>query len=84
MKSCPELETRIAQSATKSAILLAAKDFFCYQINAAILSLQRKAGEHRTEAYSLVEKAAVLADEVRRRAEEMEMRIAATTDDDDK
>ena len=76
------LEKRIALSETKPEILHACEDWNCKSLNAVIKLLKEEASDLRKQAYDLTDKASILEDEVRRRAEQMETRIESTTDDD--
>ena len=84
------LEKRIEFAETKAEILQASKDYSVREINAVIKSLKEKSSDLRKQAYELTEKASILDDEVRRQAEEMQVRLLeeyrleqslATTDD---
>lgn len=66
----------------KAEILELASKHKVKDINAAIKSLRAEATELRRNSGDLYVTSDYLADEVRRRAEQMERRIDATTDDD--
>ena len=80
--SYPSLDKRIALCDTKPEILQSSADWNCTALNVVIKSLREQAADLRHRAYELTDKANILDDEVRRRAEQMECRILATTDDD--